>query len=305
MQQPDAAKVERFIAESEQIRPRLYDYCVRLTGSLVDAEDVVQDSLAHAYFRLEIYKEDLSMKGWLYAIAKNKCIDHLRRKTLLRQRSTEFVDTEMSAETADDLSDEVIEAFSASIRLLPPRQRVALIMKDVLGLTAKEIAESLETTVESARSLVARARRELRNAEPGPVTLDGQDLKLMQSYVASFNAKDWDAVSSLLQADAACEVPNRFIGHGADSFRNSYFKRYSMRDDQWFCTLESIMSDQLVVVWSDTSGQVEPYGIMKLICDGEKVSRVVDYSHIGYVSEALRSYLSAQGITRDGPARLM
>lgn len=215
-------------------RPELIAYCHRMLGSRFDAEDAVQETLLRAWRSFGSFEGRASVSSWLYRIARNVCYDMLggtKRRAcpvdLLPARSADDrIGTSITDETwIEPLSDaraapangdpaetaemhETIRfAFVAALQCLPPKQRAALILKDVLRWKADEVALLLDTTIHSVNSALQRARSTIakRNglAGEGPNRMDDRQKALLARYVDAFERYDVNALTSLVHEDAA------------------------------------------------------------------------------------------------------
>ena len=206
------AEFERLLAE---LRPRLHRYCARMTGSVIDGEDVLQETLVKAIEAFPHTGPLANVEGWLFRIAHNAALDFLRR----RARREGVQDGDEALETIAD-PDSVIErrqAAAASLRTLmrlPVAQRSSVILMDVLGHSLEEISEVLESTVPAVKANLHRGRQRLVElaAEPDdrpPPVLAEADRQRLAAYVARFNARDFDALRAQLADDVKVEVVNR------------------------------------------------------------------------------------------------
>ena len=234
-----------FAALFERHRRELQVHCYRMLGSLEDAEDLVQETFLRAWRRRTSFGADgrTSFRAWLYRIATNACLD------VLRARPRRVVPVEMApaanpaappappvdlpwlqpypdrllqaiAPVEDEpgavvVARETIElAFLAAIQHLPPRQRAALILRDVLGWSARDTASLLETSLDSANSMLKRARAKLRDNLPQR-RLDWarssepseEERELLRRYVDAHERADVDALAKLLREDARLTMP--------------------------------------------------------------------------------------------------
>jgi RNA polymerase sigma-70 factor (ECF subfamily) len=198
-------------------RHALEVHCYRMLGSAQDAEDMAQETLLRAWRALERFEPRAQFQTWLYRIATNACLDELER----RPRRPEPVDPfpeRPSDETASPTYDpaaryairEGVElALLRAIQELPGRQRAVLIFRDVLGWTAPEVAEVLESTVASVNSALQRARATIEQhlpdtARPAP---DPAERALLNRYVAAFEEADVDELVAVLREDATLRMP--------------------------------------------------------------------------------------------------
>lgn len=225
----------------EQHRPALTGHCYRMLGSVVDAEDAVQETLLRAWKAADKFREQSSVGTWLYRIATNVCLDTLEASKRMRVRPTDLSETPaevvdgMKLEThprehwvepipdamvipADEASDpaertilreSIRLAFVAALQYLPPRQRAVLLLTQVLNWSASEAAEALEMSVAAVNSALQRARATLdaRNPAVVPRALSKEQEALLRRYVAAFERYDVDALSQLLHEEATMSMP--------------------------------------------------------------------------------------------------
>jgi RNA polymerase sigma-70 factor, ECF subfamily len=225
----------------ETYRPALTGHCYRMLGSLLDAEDAVQDTMLRAWKSIDRFKEQSSLKTWLYRIATNVCLDTLNSSNRTRIRPLEVSETpgtvrpdmalpQRSRETwvepipdklalpADDahtpeeraiLRESIRLAFVAALQYLPPRQRAVLLLTQVLNWSAAETAEALEMTVPAVNSALQRARATLdtRNPSVMPRELDAEQQQLVARYVEAFEAYDVAALTKLMHDEATLSMP--------------------------------------------------------------------------------------------------
>jgi len=212
--------------ELEQYRRELTGYCYRMLGSAFEAEDAVQETMLRAWRSLDRFEGRSALKSWLYRIATNVCYDQLSG----RERRARPMDLGPAVEplfenlaelpevtwitplpTPDELAEQretLRLAFVAALQHLPPKQRAALILCEVLKWQASEAAELLETSVASVNSALQRARATLATADTAaPAELDDETLALLDRYVAAFEDYDIDRLTDLLHEDAIQSMP--------------------------------------------------------------------------------------------------
>jgi RNA polymerase sigma-70 factor (ECF subfamily) len=214
---------------TEPLRRDLLLHCYRFTGSMTDAEDLVQETLARAWRGRAGYRGEASLRTWLRRIATRTCLDALRRnrrrRTLPSMAGSAnageilwlepmpddlLADAEADPAATYETRESVSLAFLAAVQRLSPRQRAVLILRDVLALRATEVAAHLEITVSAANSLLHRARATMRERYDRPVTSapDDPDIgRLLRRYVNAWESGDVDALLSTLKADATLEMP--------------------------------------------------------------------------------------------------
>jgi RNA polymerase sigma-70 factor, ECF subfamily len=210
----------------EQYRRELTGYCYRMLGSAVEAEDAVQETMLRAWRSLDRFEGRSALKSWLYKIATNVCFDALAG----RERRARPMDLGPAQEplfenlaelpevtwitplpTPDELAEQretLRLAFVAALQHLPPKQRAALVLCEVLKWQANEAAELLETSVASINSALQRARATLATADTkAPSELDDETRALLERYVSAFEAYDIDRLTELLHEDAIQSMP--------------------------------------------------------------------------------------------------
>ena len=220
----------------EQHRRELTGYCYRMLGSPFEAEDAVQETMLRAWRGLDRFEGRAQLRSWLYRIATNVCMDALngrnrRARPMDLGPAQEPIEANLNALpeatwiepipfglVAGEDPAEVAEeretlklAFIAALQHLPPRQRAALILCEVLRWRATEAAELLETSVASINSALQRARATLdasglSASDPAP-TLDREQRELLSRYVAAFEAYDVDLLTAVIREDAIQSMP--------------------------------------------------------------------------------------------------
>lgn len=205
----------KFADLTEPHRRELRVHCYRLLGSTQDAEDMVQETFLRAWRKRDTYEGRASLRAWLYKIATNACLDVLdRRPALPGARSAVEVPwlTPYPESLLDDLvvSRETIElAFLTALQHLPAKQRAALVLRDVLGWSARETADLLELTVAAANSALQRARETMRDRLPVNRTewsapADPDEIAVVRRYMAALESGDQRKLGEMLAEDAAC-----------------------------------------------------------------------------------------------------
>jgi RNA polymerase sigma-70 factor (ECF subfamily) len=234
-------------AQLEKHRTALTGHCYRMMGSAVDADDAVQETLVRAWRSLDRFDGRASLRTWLYRIATNVCLDMLaersRRMRPLEAGPVGTVDDPLTAlprthwlEPVPDaraipadadpservlLRESIRLAFVAALQHLPPKQRAVLLLTEVLGWSASEVAESLDTSIASVNSALQRARATLGNRKLNDARedqLSDVQSKLVERYVDAFVRYDVDALVALLHQDATLSMPPNTLwlrGHEA------------------------------------------------------------------------------------------
>ena len=233
---------EAFRALTEPHRRELQVHCYRMLGSLQDAEDALQDTLLAAWQGLGGFEGRASIRTWLYRIATNRCLDALRAASRRPAKEWDIPGVDppeptrlgevvwlepypdvllddamgvpLGPEARYEQTESISLAFVTALQVLPPRQLAVLVLRDVLGFHANEVAEMLDSTVESVTSALKRARASLEPArssaderEPAPTPDSPSERALVAEFVRAYESADLDAVVALLTDDVFVSMP--------------------------------------------------------------------------------------------------
>jgi len=233
---------DAFRALTEPHRRELQVHCYRMLGSFQDAEDVLQETLLAAWQGLGGFEERASVRTWLYRIATNRCLN--ARRSASRRAAKEWdipgvdppeptrlgevvwlepypdavlegaIDVPLGPEARYEQTESISLAFVTALQLLPPRQLAVLILRDVLGFHAHEVASMLDSSVESVNSALKRARASLERRQPSgadrePPTASGSRSEdaIVAKFVGAWESADVDALLALLTEDVFMSMP--------------------------------------------------------------------------------------------------
>lgn len=277
---PDlAAAREQFLGMVDGVRPDLHRYASRLVGSAIDGEDVVQDTLAKAFYALSLSAELPPLRPWLFRIAKNTAIDFLRR---YEHRMVDALpDIEPAGDDEMPRDPTVLTAGLSAFMALPVMQRSAVILKDVLGESLAEIAEHLGTTIGAVKALLVRGRATLRaHAEDRPADNlpTAEHRALVEQYVALFNRRDWPGVQALLLEEVRLDLVAKSQRQGKSV--GAYFGRYAQEPD---VTLRIGRCEGREVIAVFRGDATTPASIILLETDGDRVSFIRDFRYVPYL----------------------
>ncbi|UJR83326.1 sigma-70 family RNA polymerase sigma factor [Sandaracinus amylolyticus] len=279
--------LDRFHALVAHLRPRLHRYCARMTGSVFDGEDVVQDTLAKAFYALATLDEPPPLEPWLFRIAHNTAMDFLRRY--------ERKHVDLVAEVPDPTGPEergvdptLVEAALTVFAELPPAQRSAIVLKDVLGLTIEETAGAMGTTVPAVKSALQRARARVpRDADtPRPPEIDAR----LRLYARLFDARDWDALRALVTEESRLDLVSRTQRRGVRVAE--YWSRYAeiAPRERLRAVAGSVDGAPAIAMFRD--GGDRPAYFVRVEWDGDRIAQIRDYYHVPSIADGARFTLS-------------
>jgi RNA polymerase sigma-70 factor (ECF subfamily) len=271
----------RFLRECEAIRPELHRFTSRMLGSVTEGEDVVQDTLAVAFFRLGELEAAASLRAWMFRIAYRKCLDLQRARRRL-QSLEESDDVDLgSADAADDPETKELahRALTGIVLRLPVRERACVVLKDVLDHSLEEVAEMTGSTVGAVKAALHRGRAKLRDVEDALPTASPERGALVALYLDRFNRRDWDGVRALLADDARLELVGRFEG----PLRDQYFGNYGALAWPWKLALATVDGRDQIVHFRLVDGAWRAHTVILLDVEGDRVRVVRDYVHVPYL----------------------
>jgi RNA polymerase sigma-70 factor (TIGR02960 family) len=242
MSRARAGDGEAFRKLTEPYRRELQVHCYRMLGSFQDAEDALQDTLLAAWQGFRGFEGRASLRTWLYRIATNRCLN--ARRSASRRPAKEWdvpnveppeptrlgevvwlepfpdallegaIDAPLGPEARYEQTEAISLAFVTALQILPPRQLAVLILRDVLGFHANEVADMLDSTVESVKSALKRARASLQHRrlttddrEPPPAADSPPEDAIVVKFVRAWEAADLDALVTLLTDDVFMSMP--------------------------------------------------------------------------------------------------
>ena len=276
-----------FLALVGDLRPELHRYCARLTGSVIDGEDVVQDTLAQAFVALNSLEAAPALRAWLFRIAHNRALDLLRSRTV---RAAEPL--EAAAETADSKAPDPLEmlmhqeavktAISRFVEL-PTVQRSVIILKDVLDHSLEDIAALLDITVNAVKGQLARGRSRLKeiNAQAPPLPVSRSPSPEVARYVALFNQRDWEGLRALLADDVKLNQSTHPVRVGAGDV-GMFFTIYARSETVHL--IPAWLEGREVIAVFENGPAPKPSHFMWLEWRDGRITFIRDYRYARYVA---------------------
>jgi RNA polymerase sigma-70 factor (ECF subfamily) len=260
-----------------------------MTGSVFDGEDVVQETLAKAYYALAEMESPPPLRLWLFRIAYNTSMDFLRRyehRNVESAADMEVVaDMTGSADTEEHGPDqERVEAALAVFAALPPVQRSALALKDVLGLSLEETAATMDVSVPAVKGALTRARANVAAASASHGARGGGvEVERLRRYAELFNARDWEALRALFGEETRLDVVSRYQRRGASAAQ--YFTRYCEIAPLEDLRLEAGWVDGVpaIAVFRPASSSLPAY-FVRIDWRGDRVAQVRDFRYVPYIA---------------------
>jgi RNA polymerase sigma-70 factor (TIGR02960 family) len=312
-----AGDEEAFRELTEPHRRELRLHCYRILGSTQDAEDAVQETLLAAWRNLDTFEGRASVRSWLYRIATNRCLDALRARSRRPRevqamhdspeptRRTEPVWLEPYPDVLlEDLPDrtpgpaaryearESIElAFIAALQHLPPRQRAALVLRDVLGFRTAEVAQMLDTGELSVKGALQRARATVRKRLPAadreraPRPNSAAERELVGRFADAFQSGDVDEAVSLLTDDALLTMPpqsEEYQGHAAIAAYLRY--RLPLRGAPMHVVPTRANTQPALGCYLQDAytAIARPFGLIVLTLEGDRISTITRFGDTSF-----------------------
>ena len=303
----------------EPYRGELSAHCYRMLGSLHDAEDALQEALLRAWRAIDRFEGRSSLRSWLYTICTNTCLDAIGRRDRHRvhpidygprtdpfgepgipvaetvwiepypDHELELEDGLIGPDARYERREAVELAFIAALQLLPPNQRAVLILREVLGYSARETAATLETSVASANSALQRARATLEDKLPDRTQQQtlrflGDDgvREVVDAYVAAWDEMDIDGVVEMLTEEATFSMPPQttwFGGKGGPRELRGFLEMGPMTGEWDWRHIETTANGQPTLgfyCWYEPDGAYVPFAlnVLSLDADQRKVNDV-------------------------------
>jgi len=294
------ARQAQLLALAGELRPELHRYCARLMGSVIEGEDVVQDTFARALVALDGLQEAPPLRPWLFRIAHNRALDLLRSRAIRAAEPIEAAQAVADPASPDPVEvlmrREAVETAVSRFVELPTMQRSVVILKDVLDQSLEEIAAMLGLTVNAVKAHLARGRARLEavNARATAKPAPRPPSPAVARYVALFNRRDWDGLRAMLADDVRLiqsTYPLRAGAADVGMFFSIYARKAPVR-------LAAAWLDgrEVIAVWDDPQ-TVKPGYLMWLEWTDGRISFIRDYRYVRYVVDDAELILAPDAVS--------
>jgi RNA polymerase sigma-70 factor (ECF subfamily) len=283
-----AARHDQLLALAQALRPELHRYSARLMGSVIEGEDVVQDTFARALVALDELQELPPLRAWLFRIAHNRALDLLRSRAIRAaapiEAASEVADPERPDPMEALMRREAVETAVSRFAELPTVQRSVVILKDVLDQSLEEIAAMLDLSVNAVKAHLARGRARLKavNAEAPARHAPRPPSAAVARYVSMFNGRDWEGLRAMLADDVRLvqsTYPQRSGAADVGVFFGIYSRAAPVRlVPAW------LDGREVIAVYEDPQ-PAKPSYMMWLEWRGDQISFIRDYKYVRYVMD--------------------
>jgi RNA polymerase sigma-70 factor (ECF subfamily) len=279
------AAFDRLLGE---LRPKLHRYCARMTGSVIDGEDAVQEALVKAIEAFPSFASVDNPQAWLFRIAHNATLDLLRRRARQQARQDEK-ELEMILDPVSTVEDR----FNAAVSLrtfmrLPAAQRSSVILMDVLGYSLDEITDVTATSLSSVKAALHRGRARLKELaqepEDRPIpALSAEDRARLTGYIDHFNAREFDVLRNLLAEEVKVDLVNRRRLEGR-AVVSTYFSNYE-RATHWHFVPGFVEGRPAILVYNPADPAGPPTYFVLLEWHADRLLAIRDFLYAPYVMD--------------------
>ena len=267
---------EQFLALVAGVRPELHRYCARLTGSVIEGEDIVQETLAKAFYALSLSPEVPALRPWLFRIAHNAALDFL--KSHGRRYTEVLADVDEVAGFVEQPDPAVVRAALARFVALPVAQRSAVILKDVLGHSLEEAADTMGSTIMAVKAALVRGRKRLLQDEPPGQTVAATTRADLDRYTRLFNARDWDGLRVLIGDDCRLDLVSKSQRRGKQV--GAYLARYEKEPVEMRVVR---LEGRFALAVHPRGGEAPSYFIL-LEVEGGRLALIRDFRYVPYIA---------------------
>ncbi len=282
----NAERRAELLALARELRLELHRYCARLMGSVIEGEDVVQDTLAKAFVALDGLAGTPPLRAWLFRIAHNRALDVLRSKAIRAAEPIDAAHNVVDQANPDPVEvlmhQEAVRTAVSRFAELPILQRSVIILKDILDEPLAEIALLLDLTVDSVKAHLARGRARLReiNAEASQLPEVKVPSAAVARYAALFNQRDWDGLRAMLADDVRLNQSTHPVRVGSADV-GMFFSIYAKIDSIWLAP--AWLEGREVIAVFESRLATKPSYFMWLEWRGNEITFIRDYKYVRYV----------------------
>ena len=283
----DAARAgfDRLLGE---LRPKLHRYCARMTGSVIDGEDAVQEALLKAIEAYSSFAAIDNPQAWLFRIAHNATLDLLRRRARQEAHQAEK-ELDMIVDPVSTVEDRLNAAVSLrTFMRLPVAQRSSVILMDVLGYSLDEIVDVTATSLPAVKAALHRGRSRLKELAQEPEDrplpeLSAEERTRLTGYIDRFNAREFDLLRNLLADEVKLELVNRRRLQGRGEVSN-YFGNYE-RATHWHFVPGFVEGRPAVLVYDPANPARPPSYFVLLEWRDDRLATIRDFLYAPYVMD--------------------
>lgn len=279
---------EQFVV---QFRTELWKYCLYLTRSPWDAEDLSQDTIIKAYSHMSHLYQVVNLKSYLFRIASNLWIDWCRRAQLSEKTSAALEESVLPFSKVDQI--DVLDSMETLIRYVPPKQRVVVLLVDVFEFTIRETAEMLSTTEGAIKAALSRARSTLRSVplrDPTPNVKAKIPSTLVDAYLSAFNERDPDAIAALLNENGVADIVGVSQEYGRDTIRSNSLADWARDPVPMRAVYLELDDTPFVAVYSARDGQ----DVLETLIRLDEANGQITHTNEYYFCPELLTYVANQ-----------
>ncbi len=292
-----AGEEQAFGQLTAPLRRRLHAHCYRMLGSVHDADDALQETMLRAWRGIGRFEPRAELSSWLYRIATNVCLRMIEQRgrrelATVDARLQPYPDVLLEPETPEreaERRETIGLAFVAAMQLLPPRQRAALVLCDVLGMSGREAADVLGVSVAAASSALQRARESIdRERRDGTLARvhrpadERTEATLMQSFIDAWDAVDIERLTSLLATDALMTMPPEPMRFAGPAEIGAFFATVPMDGRLDLIRLQPVGANGqpalAAYVQDSPSEPFRAYGIMVFAVEGDRIAGITGFA---------------------------
>ncbi|AYG68828.1 RNA polymerase sigma factor [Rhizobium sp. CCGE531] len=268
-------------------RGKLHRYCSRMTGSVLDGEDIMQDVLLEAYRKLNHLQDGQNVGPWLFRIAHNRCIDFIRKRAVRKTKEAAAARPDIMS-PADFHGRGISRALERLVINLPPKERACVLLKDVFDYNLEEIADLVGSTVGGVKAALHRGRSKLATLPDQPSSAGAEDRELLDLhalYIERFNRQDWEGIRQLISDDARLLVTNLYAGPATPN----YFTRFELLPYPRRLVTALLDGERVLVLLGGLAPHMVPTVIVRLESDRRGIHAILHYSQCPWIFAAADS----------------